>query len=286
MLIQGLYAKLRDRLGLPKRPNPWRTRPFEPRDLHAVPEGYRIGTPDFVGIGAGRSGTTWWYRLLLEHPSIKPNRLAEKELSFFFHFGCHGIDADAISTYRQAFAAPYNCLCGEWTPGYLCYPFALDYLAASVPDAKLMAIVRNPIDRMLSALNHRARLPYGALRLKGTRSYLYRTFSVLQVVVAHSMYADAFRRVLNRFDRAKLLVLQYEQCVREPVAQIAKTYRFLGVDDSFAPSSLGRRFNAAPCGERPAPAERAMLADWFRDDVQAFASMFPEVDLSLWSDFA
>ena len=286
MLARNFWARLLGRRGLSGPQNVWRTRPFELRDLAGVPDNYRVGPPDFVGIGAVRSGTTWWYQLLIEHPSVRPNRLAQKELSFFFHFGSRPMDTAAVSAYRQAFAAPRGCICGEWTPGYLCYPLAVGYLAEAAPAAKLLAIVRNPVDRLFSALNHRSQLPNASLGLKGTRAYLLDTFSVFQVLVAHSLYAQAFRHVLQRFDRSRLLVLQYEQCVREPAAQIARTYRFLALDDSFVPPSLNRRLNAVRYRAEPDPRYRGLLVDYFRDDVRALFDLFPELDRSLWSDFA
>lgn len=279
-----LFRRILTRLHV-LRSNRWRSRAFGERDLRPVPDGYRTGPPDFVGIASGRSGTTWWYQLLLEHPSIKPNRLNEKELSFFFHFAVDNMTPAHATTYRQAFAAPPGCLCGEWTPGYLCYPMAIQRLAETAPETKLLAIVRNPIDRFFSAINHRKHIPDRDFGLRGTRAYRYRTFAVFHVVIAQSLYGSALRHVLRRFDRSRLLVLQYEHCVREPSTHIARTYRFLGLDDSFVPPSLNKRINALPYSEEPDTTARAALADYFRDDVATLYELFPELDQSLWPDF-
>src|SRR5258708_7715376 len=119
-------------------------RPFEKKDMDKVPEGWKTSGPHFVGIGSGKAGTSWWYHLLLQHPEIKPNLLRTKELQYFCHFGPAGMDSVAIENYRQAFAAPENSICGEWSPIYLSYPLAMDHLAVSAPETKLLAIIRNP----------------------------------------------------------------------------------------------------------------------------------------------
>ncbi len=260
-------------------------RPFELGDLRPVTEGYRIGPPDFVGIGCAKAGTSWWYQLLLDHPQIVPNRLGRKELCYFYHFGYQGIGSPAIETYRQAFAAPEGCICGEWSTVYFGYPLAIHYLAQAAPDAKLLAIVRNPVDRVPSAMNQlrSRRVPW--MGLKGRRAYIY-TGSLFVGAIAHSLLYEPFRRLLKVFDRAQLLILQYEQCKEDPALQIARTYRFLGLDDSHVPANLARKVNVQPyIVPRPGPDERVLLADHFYDDVHAFAELFPEIDLTLWPDF-
>ena len=262
-------------------------RPFETGDLTPVPDGWNVGPPDFVGVASGKAGTSWWYQLLLEHPAVKSNRVDRKELCYFYHFGYEGMDPDAIDTYRQAFAAPPGAICGEWSPAYLNFPFALDHLAEAAPDTKLLAIVRNPVDRILSARNMQISQRLEYMGLEGAPAYLYKTYSLSQQVVLQSMLSLPFRRLLSKFDRSQLLLLQYEQCKRDPRAAIARTYRFLGLDDTFVPDSLERKVNESeyilPDFESE---ERAQVAEYFIHDVISFAELFPEdIDLSLWPDF-
>ena len=280
-----LYQTLRTRARR-RRWRQWKTRPFEPRDLLPVPEGYVVRPPDFVGIASAKAGTTWWYRLLIEHPAIEPNRLAAKELTYFRHFGHRGPGPTAIGTYRQAFAAPKGCLCGEWSPMYLSYPLAINYLAQAAPDTKLLAIVRNPVDRVRSFLNNGLSIPARAKNLRRRRACVHDTFSAFRTAVSSSLYYECFWRLLQAFDRSQLLLLQYERCALDPGSEIARTYRFLGVDDSYIPESLDRRINARPFVlPRLRPHERAILADYFTDDVRSLSGLFPEIDLSLWPDF-
>ena len=264
----------------------WKTRSFEPEDLLPIPEGYLVRPPDFVGIACAKAGTSWWYQLLLDHPAIVPNRLETKELTYFRHFGHRGPGPAAIDIYRQAFAAPRGCICGEWSPMYLSYPLAINYLAQAAPDTKLLAIVRNPVDRAWSFLNHALSGHARRMNPWRKRACVHDTLSHFRTAVSSGRYYDSFCRLLQVFDRSQLLLLQYEQCTRDPAFEIARTYRFLGVDDSYTPTSLSRRINVKPFTVPWfQPHERAILTDYFSDDVRSLVALFPEIDLSLWPDF-
>lgn len=266
---------------------PWMIRPFEPCDLGPVPPNWRIGPPHFVGIGWGKAGTSWWYALLTAHPSVKPNRLRTKELAYFSHFGYRGLPPEAVATYRQAFAAPAGCVCGEWSPGYITYPLAIDYLAQAAPQARLIAVVRNPVDRMLSVLNQWLCTIEPFLELDGDRATVFERFSLFNTVMLTSFLHRPFQHVLQRFDRSQLLLLQYERCKQQPLLELQKTYRFLEINDAFVPPDLTRPVNVRSYQvPQLLPEERQRLADYFREDVTAFARQFPEIDLSLWTDFS
>ena len=266
--------------------NPWLFRPFEKEDFVPVPDDWIIGPPGFVGIASGKAGTSWWYRLLLEHPSIQPNRLPRKELSYFYHFGYQGISEQAIETYNQAFAAPPGSLSGEWSPGYLTFPLAIDYLAKTVRNTKLLAIVRNPVDRFLSAINQKMQVRSQALEIKSSAQYLFHTFSIYPEVALEGLLSAPFRRLLSFFDRSQLLLLQYEKCKSDPAGEISKTYRFLGVDETYVPASLNRKINTRPSSQPElARFQRRNLANYFKEDVENLMRIFPEIDLTLWPDF-
>lgn len=58
-----------------------------PTDAPEVPEGWEIGPPDFVGVGCQRAGTTWWFRMLSEHPRVEPPLPpGKKELHYLERF--------------------------------------------------------------------------------------------------------------------------------------------------------------------------------------------------------
>jgi hypothetical protein len=248
-------------------------RRFTRADLAPVPEGWEVGPPAYVGIGPGSAGTSWWHQLLLEHPQVTDNRLHVKELNFFLHHGFQTPPPEDIALYRDAFAAPPGAISGEWSPGYVSGPFAIDHLAAAASDATVITILRDPVDRVPSAMNRllaRGRSPRRAMN----------------GAVRGALPARTLARARARFG-PRLLVLQYERCAVEPAIEIARTYRALGIDDTFTPTRLDERVNSLPHRVDPLDEdERARLVDHFAADVAAIAELFPEIDLSRWPNFA
>lgn len=261
-------------------------RPFGLDDLSSVPLSWRPSGPDFVGIAAPKAGTTWWYKLLLMHPRVKPNRLGAKELCYFHHFGYHELREREVETYRQAFATPDGEICGEWSPGYLWYPFVLDHLRAAAPHTKLLAMVRNPIDRAISHLNQLLMVRAAAIGLRGPEENVFKVFSLFPEALLQSRYADPFRRLRCLVPRSDLLVLQYEKCKLAAAPELARTYRFLGIDDSFVPQGLLAAVNKTRYGlPQPTEKERLRMADYFSPDVVELKTALPDIDLSLWPEF-
>ena len=265
---------------------PGMLRPFERADLRPVPSSWRVGPPDFVAIGCGRAGSTWSWSSIEQHPNVVANRLGQKELHYFLHFGWDGPNAEQRAVYREAFAAPHGSICGDGTFNYLTHPLAIQHLWSAAPQTKLLAILRNPIDRFASSYDMFLRKRLRWLGLTGERAHVQRICSLWDEAVTNCRLADGFRSVLRRWPRERLLVLQYEQCVRDPEHELARTYRFLGLTDGFVPSELARPVNS----ERhelasPDADARARLAEMFQADVDALFAMFPELDRSLWADF-
>src|SRR2546425_10749941 len=88
----------------------------------SCPEGWSVGPPAFVGVGAPRSGTSWWYRVIGAHPDVCIVRgLHVKEVNFFSGLGDRAaLTTDAVARYHSYFPrAPGGQLAGEWTPDYM-----------------------------------------------------------------------------------------------------------------------------------------------------------------------
>jgi hypothetical protein len=268
---------------------------FTLADLKKVPPQWTITGPYFVGIGAPKAGTSWWYSLLYEHPQIVGHRLSgeindriiNKELQFFPHIGHKVISESQLETYRQAFAAPEGAICGEFSVQYFCYPHCLNHLSQASPSAKIVLLLRNPIDRMLSHINHLYTIRLRNQKFNPKQLYVYKTFSLYTEATLHSLYAHPLKQLLRYFDRSQILVLQYEKCKKNPDAEIARTYEFLGIDATYQPQNIRRSINQKKyIIEQLTAEERSNLAAYFVDDVKASVELFPEIDLSLWSDFA
>jgi hypothetical protein len=255
-------------------------------DLPPLPEGWRAGPPDFVAVGCGRSGSGWWWELLQEHPQIEKSRLGSKELYYFQHFGWNGPNDDQVALYREAFAAPPGSICGDGSFNYLTHPMAIQHLWRAAPETRLIALVRNPVDRFISTYDRFNRVRMGFLGLEEERAYVQRVYSFWCEAVTHCKIADGVRAVQRRWDRSAVLVLQYEKCVADPAGELARTFRFLEVDDTVVPTDLTRPVNReAHAVASPDEAARQRLIELFSDDVAAVTTMWPEIDRSLWPEF-
>ena len=121
-------------------------RPWRSSEI-SIKAGYSAAAPDYVGIGTQKSGTSWWISLIEQHPDVVPNHFHRKELHYLAHFLERELTPDDIATYHAVFARPSGKKCGEWTPNYMAHPFAILQLRKAAPAARILVMLRNPIDR-------------------------------------------------------------------------------------------------------------------------------------------
>jgi hypothetical protein len=241
------------------------------------PSGSQVAAPDFVGIGAQRAGTTRWFRLLASHPEIVPSPAA-KELHYFdrFYRGEFG-PADAEG-YGRFFPRPAGRLAGEWTPSYLAAPGVPPLLAAAAPRARLLVLLRDPLERYLSGLKHDTWV--------AAQAGLPLSQHAPMEAFARGLYHAQLGTWLEHFDRSQILVQQFERCAAEPAAELRRTLEFVGLSaDGFDPDLEAHPNHQAG---KPSldPTARDAYVRAYRDDVLRLAADFPEVDLRLWPNFA
>ncbi len=249
-----------------------------PPAVPQCPPGWRRGAPDFVGIGAQRAGTTRWFDLVVAHPQIQAPPATRKELHSFDRFHAGGFTAGDVDAYGEWFPRPQGQLTGEWTPVYLAAPWVPAMLASAAPEAKLLVTLRDPIERYLSGLqrHHRtARATGEPLNAMAPLEAFMRGF-----------YHAQLTRLLAHFERSRVLVLQYERCVRDPLGELRRTFAFLGLTDTgFVPDLQAHPNRQAEKPELHPDARRA-LVEAYTLDVTELVRGFPEIDLALWPNFA
>jgi hypothetical protein len=187
--------------------------------------------PNFLVIGAAKSGTSSLHHYLRAHPQVFTPRL--KEINFFDYDGTH-LDvhywAKTLEEYERHFADAGGAVAiGEVAPIYLCSRVAPDSISRIIPGAKLVAILRNPVDRAYSA--------YLMSKRAG------RTSRDLQSAFAHKRagyivrgrYAEYLARYYERFPREQIKILRFEDLAGSGRSLVQDLYRFLGVDASFEP---------------------------------------------------
>ena len=111
--------------------------------------------PDFLVIGVMKGGTTSFFNYLAQHPQINPP--FRKEIKFFdIHY------LQGLGWYRAHFPTRFKMksgmLTGEATPYYIFHPAAPERVAKVLPNVKLIALLRNPVDRAYSHYNHMLRV--------------------------------------------------------------------------------------------------------------------------------
>ena len=175
--------------------------------------------PNFIILGAMKSGTTTLHHKLNMHPSIGMSRA--KEPNFFNENFSKGLD-----WYEQLFTGDHQ-LYGEASPNYTkahIHPHTAANMHAVLPDAKLIYIVRDPIKRIISHLHHnlyRDRLKPGEVDKKVLTSPLY---------INASRYYYQISQYLEYYPRDRFLFLSFEAMRKDTNATLARICDFLGVE--------------------------------------------------------
>lgn len=247
--------------------------PPGPPEPPEVPDGWRIGPPHYVGVGAQKAGTSWWNRLIEAHPDVVGAAGQPKELHFFDRAWEMPFDADTAKAYWRYFPVPEGAYAGEWTPGYLIDFWAPELIARAAPDARILVLLRDPVDRLRSGLTHQLATSRGAL---GHRD--------IQGAFQRGLYAPQLRRVLAAFPRERILVGQYEACRADTRAQLARTYAFLGLTPhQLSQSEIEAEVNPTTREKfELTPSLRSALIDGYSHDLAQLPDLVPELDLSLW----
>jgi hypothetical protein len=252
--------------------------PWEPEFDFTPPvlgPGEVTGPPDFVGIGAQKAGTTWWYQLMLSHPDVTSRPELHKERHFLDRFGEVPFEAEDVDRYHGWFPHAAGTLTGEWTPDYMTFSWAPELLKRAAPKARLLVLLRDPVERFRSGLEHQRRM--------GAADGADMTTDAVQ----RGFYHRALSGWLEYFDRDQLLILQYERCTTDPVGQLQATFRFLGLP-AFTPASLmapHRRPSATDDAGLGSDVRRRLISG-YQSDVLALAAGVPDIDLTLWPNFS
>ncbi len=190
--------------------------------------------PTFLIIGAPKAGTTSLAAYLDAHPDVF--LAPEKEVHFFDDHYDRGVD-----WYRSRFdGGRVARAVGEATPMYMYRDTALERMASLLPDAKLIAVLRDPIDRAYSHYWWMHALTERKSFAEAVRSEMA---GARTEYVSGGLYLERLERVCSYYPRSSLHVVILEQMT----ASLNETYRaicrFLGVDDGVAPASLGNVLN-------------------------------------------
>jgi len=212
--------------------------------------------PNFLIIGSQSAGTTSVYNYLKQHPEVYVSPI--KETNFFVSAGQNpdilphlSPKVTSLSAYHALFQDVANHKAvGEASPLYLVDPHAAEGIRHHIPNAKLIAILRDPAERAYAAYWMRVRDG------RESRSFERAVEQELQgrlddsldfalrYYVRWGLYAAQLQAYLGLFDRAQLAIYLFDDLQADPAKLMAELFRFLEVDATFVPDT-SLRFNAS-----------------------------------------
>jgi len=202
--------------------------------------------PDYIIIGVQKGGTSSLFRYLTRHPKVLPGY--KKEVKFF-----DGRYAKGIDWYRYNFPlasqmSDPQSQTGEASPSYVFHPLVPQRIKESLPNIKLVLLLRDPVARAYSHYQGNLRKGQEKLsfheaieqeenRLKGEREeiiadqtypmYRYLVFSYL----ARGVYIDQVKNWLKSFPGEQILILKSEDFFTNPPKVFKRVLGFLGLPD-------------------------------------------------------
>jgi hypothetical protein len=206
--------------------------------------------PDFFIVGHQKCGTTALYRMLQEHPQIympaeKEPRFLIPELRARPRNGRTPKRPTTMEGYLRLFApAEPGQISGEASPQYLRYPHVPAAIAELRPDAKIIALLREPADflrsfhgqmlhnRIETEKSFQKAMELEPARRRGERFPRGCNRKSWLLYSDHIRYAEQLGWYHERFPREQVLVLLYEDYRRDNEAVVREVLRFLEVDDS------------------------------------------------------
>ncbi len=207
--------------------------------------------PNFLIIGAAKAGTTALHEYLQQHPQIYMT--PTKETNFFafegktLNFQGPGDEAlqdfsiTDLSTYQAEFQQVTHELArGEACPSYLYLPQTASRIKKYIPDTRLIAILRNPVERAYANFLHIVRddrEPQSnfALALKDEPTRIANNWEWFWHYIQLGYYGVQLQRYYQIFSPGQIKVYLYEDLKEKPIALLQDIFRFLEVDDTFIP---------------------------------------------------
>ena len=189
--------------------------------------------PTFLGIGVPRGGSTWLHTWLAGHPQVyMPIR--RKEIRFFDRHFENGLDW--YSDFFPQEADKYRAI-GEISPQYFYCEECPGRIASTLPDAKLMIMLRHPVDRAYSN--------YGFTVQRGNYRGTFEEFVTSRPTsLEWGFYSRYAQRYLRHFDKSRILGLVFEDVFRQSELTQTRVSEFLGISyEDFPADGFNKKVN-------------------------------------------
>lgn len=187
--------------------------------------------PQWFVVGPQKTGSAWLRSCLVSHPDIAvPQRV--NETFFFDRYFDRG-----TRWYEDYFlGTEHKQSVGEVAPTYFASPEAPGRIAATCPDARIITLFRNPVDRAWSM--------YRYLLQKGdTRAEFGEALKAHPTILSDGLYAQHLERFEQFFDSDHLLNLVHDDIIDDPHRLLGKVFNFLGVDHALFAGDVHQKVN-------------------------------------------
>ena len=254
---------------------------WAPGDLGFVPDpppagpDETTGPPDFLVLGPVESGARWWLSHVADLAAVAPTRDPDGAAHVFDRGCTEDLDADGWARFDALFPRRPGRIVGHWSADGLSYPWIAPLLARAAPEARVLVLVRDPVDLVADrvAATSGTRAPHGGSNLADA---VDRGFAGSQVA-----------RLREVFPPEAVRVLQYERCVADGAGALSATAAFLDVAAPTAAFLPRPADGVTPsAGALLDPTARARLRALYAADVDRLAGLVPDLDLDLWTTFA
>jgi len=207
--------------------------------------------PNFLIVGAAKSGTTALYHYLNQHPEVflspikETNFFAQKGKKVAFkgpkdNLGTHRRTITEIGDYYNQFInVTVEKAVGEICPSYLYFEDAPKNIKEHIPEVKIIVILREPVARAFSAWVHLTRDGREHLSFEEALSDEPRRIKENWAEIWHykeeSKYYDQLKRYYDSFPKENIKVFIYEEFKENPLAVYSELCKFIDVDSRFTP---------------------------------------------------
>ncbi len=207
--------------------------------------------PNFLIVGAARSGTTSLYHYMSQHPDIFMSPIKEPHFFSFVNdiphyngYRCEGYNENIVTdfnTYKKLFSQANNeKAIGESSTSYLYYPKAASNIKQYIPDCKIIILLRNPVDRAYSFYSFAVLHGYEALSFEQglfkEAERLMMNWIPIYYYMNWSYYYEHVNRFLNTFGTSNVRIYLYDDLKYSPDELITDVWTFLDVNPFFKPN--------------------------------------------------
>lgn len=209
--------------------------------------------PNFIYIGPPKSGSTWLFEILRDHPEVFIP--ISKDLYFFDRYFGKG-----TNWYKRKFAAANQSYLaiGEVSHDYLFSELASERMAQLIPNAKILSIIRNPFERAISHFKF-------SIRNGAEFQSFSEGLKKRPTIIEHGLYSKYLPYYLSRFPANQIKIYRFDDVRKAPDLLAKEIFEDLGVSKEHTPKQNARKNNASTPRNKSAAKATHLAAKTLRD---------------------